>query len=189
MKKLMINGKPISEHLTFFFELFKKKLSETWEWIKEHKTGILITLGTMAGAALGAFALSSSLVSEEYESEENECFSSYANDYNASGTQDDMLCPSCYEFGKEYGTVELNTLERDEDGMLSCPVCGEEYTDTSLSEAWYCIRFDEKIEEESEIAQAQFEFQMMEEGLMNSNGEWIDEDGYPLYPEPWDPMD
>lgn len=98
-------------------------------------------------------------------------------------------CPSCYELGKEQGIVELNLLKEDKEGILFCPVCGEEFTATSVNEIWDCIESDERIEEESEKAKAEFEFRMMEEGLMNSNGEWIDEDGYLIDPEPLDPQD
>ena len=98
-------------------------------------------------------------------------------------------CPECYKYQKQYGQVELNTLEENAEGRLCCPVCGAEFSSSELNDAWYDIESEERIEEESEKARAEFEFQMMEEGKMNSNGEWIDEDGDLLEPEPWDPMD
>lgn len=85
MKRLLINGKTISEHLKSLLELFRRKMEEAWGWVKEHKTGIIITLSTVAGIGLGALALSNSYVSEEWTSEEDDC---EATDYNTYGPQD-----------------------------------------------------------------------------------------------------
>lgn len=89
-------------------------------------------------------------------------------------------CPNCYLRAKESGYVDLYTLEREEDGTLVCPSCGEEYTDSEVDEKWYDIEFEERIEEESAIEHEKFVREMIEEGKMNSAGEWIDEDGYPV---------
>ena len=48
-------------------------------------------------------------------------------------------CPNCYLRAKESGYVDLYTLEREEDGTLVCPSCGEEYTDSEVDEKWYDI--------------------------------------------------
>lgn len=88
MKRLVINGKTISEHLKAFLEAFKRKMSETWEWIKEHKTAILIFLGTVIGLGLGALALSHDSDSEGLLLEEDDSFEFEAKDYNTYGPQD-----------------------------------------------------------------------------------------------------
>lgn len=83
MKKLLVDGKTISEHLKTLLEQFKSKMLKTWEWVKNHKKEILITLGITVGTALGVYALSSTT-----ESEEDDYLFFEAKDYNTYGPQD-----------------------------------------------------------------------------------------------------